>query len=355
MGSSTTSSSPVRGAIFGLAAAALFGVSAPLSKLLLEDVAPLTLAGLLYVGAGLGLTLYRLVRRAPAHPEAPLRRADGLLLAGIVVTGGIVGPVAMLSGLQRVHGVAGALMLNLEAPLTILVALLAFREHLTLRAALAAGLIVVGAMVLALEPERLEVDLVGLLLLAGACLAWAVDNNLTQRVSLRDPLAVTQVKTFGAGLCTSAVAHLAGLPLPRAGDVVRALVLGAVGYGLSIVLDTYALRWLGAAREAAVFATAPFLGALAAIPILGEKLGPAEAGAGVLMLVGVALLVRERHRHLHRHDALAHDHLHVHDEHHQHPHEADAPPDEPHAHPHRHVTLVHDHPHLPDAHHRHRH
>jgi drug/metabolite transporter (DMT)-like permease len=340
-----------RGALFGLAAATLFGASAPVAKLLLPGVGPLLLAALLYLGAGGVLSLYRLAR--PAGDETPLRRADGWLLAGIVVTGGMLGPVLMLVGLARLSAVAGALLLNLEAPFTILIAVLLFGEHLGRHAARAAACIIGGAAVLGLEPGAFRADLAGVLALAGACLAWGVDNNLTQRLSLRDPVAVVRLKTAAAGACNLALALALGQRWPRASVVGAALALGALSYGVSIVLDTYALRLLGAAREAAYFATAPFVGAALAIPLHGRWPSPGDVAAAALMIVGVVFLLRERHAHVHTHEALEHEHVHVHDEHHQHAH--DGPVQEPHSHPHRHEALTHDHPHLPDLHHRHGH
>lgn len=191
------------------------------------------------------------------------------------------------------------------------------------------------------------------MLIAAACLAWAVDNNLSQRLSLRDPVAVARLKGLGAGACTLGLAAALGEPLPRGGIVAGALALGVVSYGVSVVLHLRAMRELGAARQAALFATAPFAGALLSVPILGERAGLPILAAFALMAAGVSLLVRERHAHLHTHEELDHDHRHVHDVHHQHAHEGPVP--EPHSHPHHHPPLTHDHPHLPDLHHRHRH
>jgi drug/metabolite transporter (DMT)-like permease len=348
-----TSSERWRGAACGLGAAALFGMSTPLAKRLLPATGPLALAALLYLGAGAGLVIAGLVRGRAGSCEARLRRTDVPALFGIVIAGGIVGPILMLYGLGRVSGVAGALLLNLEAPLTVIVAVTLFREHLGARGLISLAFIVAGAAVLRYRPGELHADWLGVLLIAGACLAWALDNNLTQRLSLRDPIVVVRIKALGAGGCTLAIAALRG-QVPTVSSVLAlALLLGAVGYGLSIVLDMYALRILGAAREAALFATAPFLGALASVPLLSERLSIPDALAMALMAGGVALLLTERHSHLHTHEEMEHDHMHVHDEHHQHEHEG--PVIEPHSHPHKHASLTHEHPHVPDLHNRHRH
>lgn len=356
---SATINSPKRGAAYGLMAAALFGLSAPLAKLILgADISPVLLAGLLYLGAAIGLSLWWTLSamRGAQAVEAPLQRADISKLAGVVITGGMLGPVLMLMGLTRVTALAGSLLLNLEAPITMLIAVVVFREHLGRDARAAAFLILLGALLLKLEFGELGADTLGVLLLASACLCWSVDNNLTQRLSLRDPFAIVRIKTLIAG-ATNTVLGLAmsGWTLPPWRWVLGALVLGAFSYGVSVVLDAYALRLIGAAREAAYFATAPFVGAIASMLLLGDSLRLLDGIAMLSMGLGVALLLREKHAHLHEHAPMSHEHKHTHDAHHQHTHTADDPPGEPHSHFHHHEHLVHDHAHVPDAHHRHEH
>lgn len=342
-----------KGAIFGLLSAALFGLSAPIAKRLLADTSPQMLAGLLYLGAGSCISLYR--RLAPRRAEAPLTKSDGPRLLALAACGGVVGPLCMLFGLDRVSAVTGSLLLNLEAPCTMVIAVLFFREHLGRYAAGAILLILAGAASLKLETGAQGADLLGVLLLTAACAAWALDNNLTQALSLRDPFAIVQFKTLAAGCFNLVVGCALTGQIPAATTIALALTLGAVSYGASVVLDAYALRLVGAAREAAYFATAPFIGALAAPLITEESLGWRDGLAMLLMGLGVGLLLRERHSHFHRHEALRHSHRHVHDEHHQHRHGPQDPVGEPHAHEHEHAPLAHDHPHVPDLHHRHRH
>lgn len=344
-----------RGAFCGLLAAGLFGVSAPIAKRLLPETGPLVLASLLYLGAGLALSLVLAGRRRPPS-EPPLARADLPLLGVIMVAGGVLGPILMLVGLAHTSGVAGALLLNLEGVFTIALAVWFFGEHLDRHAVPAAALVLAGGVALAWPTGTGAPEPLGALALAGACTCWALDNNLTQRLSLRDPVALVRVKALGAGTGTLLLALVLDGRFPAVPVAGAALALGAVSYGSSIVLDTYALRHVGAAREAAYFATAPFFGALVAVPLLGESLGPSELLAGASMAGGVALLVRARHSHVHPHDAMVHDHLHRHDDpHHAHVHEPPMPADATHSHVHSHASLVHDHPHVPDAHHRHSH
>ncbi|HEX2877150.1 MAG TPA: EamA family transporter [Polyangiaceae bacterium] len=348
----TARSQSRRGAVYGLVAAALFGLSAPLAKRLLGEMTPQILAGLLYLGAGLGLSGWRAL--SPATSEARMTRPDLPVLAGVVISGGVVGPLLMLVGLNRVSAVTGSLLLNLEGPLTMGIAVLVFREHLGRYGLVAAACVLIGAALLRFQPGAVGVTW-GMAAIAGACLAWAIDNNLTQRLSLRDPFAIVRVKSLAAGSFNLALGLALGGKLPAAGIIVGALLLGLFSYGASVVLDAYALRLVGAAREAAYFATAPFVGALAATVVLNEQLRTLDLAAMLLMAVGVAALLRERHAHRHVHDELVHAHQHVHDEHHQHSHDPSDPPGQPHSHEHRHVHMVHDHPHVPDAHHRHRH
>jgi drug/metabolite transporter (DMT)-like permease len=345
-----------RGAVSGLVAAALFGASAPLAKLLLPGSDPLALAGLLYMGAGLGLSLQRIaVRRVRPvrRAEARLRPADAPLLAGIVVAGGVAAPVLMLFGLRRLTAVTSALLLNLEGPLTVLLAILLFGEHLSRREWLGTAMTMAGAAVLTLRPGGLGPDPYGAVAIALACLLWAIDNNLTQRISLRDPVAVVRFKTLAAGLVSLSLAWLTRQSFGSPPRILAALALGSLSYGLSLVLHVRALRLLGAARQAAFFSAAPFLGALLSVPLLGERPRWTDAGGAAVMLAGLIALARARHAHLHTHAPFEHDHLHVHDEHHRHEHEG--PVDEPHSHPHRHEALTHEHPHVSDLHHRHPH
>jgi drug/metabolite transporter (DMT)-like permease len=337
--------------VLGLAAAVSFGVSAPLAKRLLDDVEPQMLAGLVYLGAFVGLMLAG--RRS--RVEARLRRSDTPRLAAMITAGGVVAPVLMLLGLERVSGVAGSLLLNMEGPLTILVGVTLFREHLPRQALSGAAVIFAGAFVLGVGSSGGDADWLGVLLIAGACAGWALDNNLTQSLTVRDPRSVVRVKAGVAGTVNVALAILIGDRFPTLTILSAALALGALSYGLSVYLDALALRSLGAAREAAIFAVAPFIGAAIAPFVLPESFGWREVAAGALMAIGVVLLLREQHAHEHRHTPLDHDHVHVHDEHHQHVHEPRTTEAEPHAHPHHHDELVHSHPHVSDIHHRHPH
>jgi drug/metabolite transporter (DMT)-like permease len=342
---------------FALLAALLFGLSAPASKVLIGTVDPWLLAGLLYLGSGLGLALYDAARRVAGSPggEAPLGPRDLPWLAGAIASGGVAGPVLLMFGLALGTAAQSSLLLNLEGVFTALVAWVVFREHVDTRIALGMAAIGLGALALAWPgPAALGLD-ASAVLVAGACLAWAVDNNLTRRVAAGDPVQIAAIKGAVAGAVNVAVALVRGADWPAAGAVLAAGVVGFLGYGVSLVLFVLALRHLGTARTSAYFSTAPFVGALGGVLALAEPLTLPLGLAGSLMGAGVWLHLTERHTHEHEHGALAHDHRHRHDEHHVHDHPGGVDPDEPHSHWHVHAPLRHRHPHYPDLHHRHRH
>ncbi len=338
-----------------IGSAIAFGLAAPFAKRLGDEVPPLTLGGLLYLGAGALAAAVALARRAR---EAPLTRRDAPRLAAVIAVGGFAAPLLLMVGLRATSGTAASLLLNLEAVFTVAIAAL-LGERLGRRGALAMAAIVAGAAVLAAAGGGASrASFAGAAAVAGACLAWAIDNNLTRALAERDPAAVAAWKGLAAGAVATVAGALLDGRLPPARAIAGALAVGAIGYGASLVLYVRALRDLGAARTGALFATAPFVGALAALPILGERPGRVLAAAGALMALGAWLLASERHEHLHEHApedfGEDHAHLHVHDEHHQHEHDGGEGP-EPHAHPHRHRRLAHAHPHGDDLHHRHRH
>jgi drug/metabolite transporter (DMT)-like permease len=195
----------------------------------------------------------------------------------------------------------------------------------------------------------------GVLLIAGACLCWAIDNNLTRKVSGTDALFVAGTKGLIAGLTNVVLALAIGARLPAPSVIGGAMAVGLFGYGASLVLFVIALRGLGSARTGAYFSTAPFLGAAIAVAAFHEPTSVAFWIAALLMALGVTLHLMERHEHDHTHEALSHEHAHSHDAHHQHAHAFAWDGAEPHSHEHDHEPLLHRHPHYPDLHHRHRH
>ncbi len=345
-----------RGILQALLAAALFGASTPIAKSLLADTSPLVLAGLLYIGSGVGLTLIRLVRDGRWINPRLSPGEWGWLLAATLF-GGILAPAALMYGLVRMDAASAALLLNLEGVLTAVLAWVVFRENADRRIVLGMVAIVAGGMVLAWPtgPMRATATPAGHLLVIVACLCWAIDNNLTRKVSARDALFIAALKGAVAGSFSLLLAQGLGMNLPPPVTIALAMVVGLASYGLSLVLFVLALRALGTARTGAYFSTAPFIGAILAIALYPQMPSVAFLLAAGLMAVGVWLHVTEHHEHEHRHEPEAHEHSHIHDAHHEHVHDFAWDGREPHRHPHRHDVLTHTHPHFPDVAHRHQH
>jgi drug/metabolite transporter (DMT)-like permease len=334
-----------------LLAAALFGAGTPLAKTMMAEVSPWMLAGLLYLGSGLGLALLRLVRRAPS---VRLAAGDRPWLAGAVLAGGVVGPVLLMFGLAGMPASGASLLLNAEGVFTALLAWFVFRENFDRRIALGMLAIVAGAVVLSWPGDAEFGTPWPALAVLGACMAWGIDNNLTRKVSLTDATWVAMVKGLAAGSVNLAIAVMLGASLPAPRVLAGAAVLGFFAYGISLTLFVVALRHLGTARTGAYFSVAPFFGAVLAVVLLGEAITPGLLAAGALMALGVWLHLSEKHGHPHVHEAMEHEHKHEHDMHHTHHAPGVAPPG-PHTHRHRHAPMSHSHEHFPDEHHRHSH
>lgn len=335
----------------GIASAILFGAGTPLAKLLLGSVSPWMLAGLLYVGSGVGLGIYRLIAR-PGRVK--LGRGEILPLVGAIGFGGVAGPVLLMFGLANMPATGASLLLNAEGVFTALLAWFVFKENFDRRIALGMLAIVAGAVVLSI-PTGAELGAVWpSLAVLGACLCWGIDNNLTRKIALTDATWLAAVKGGVAGPVNLVIAFALGAQLPGAASVAGAMVVGFFAYGLSLVLFIIAMRHVGTARAGAYFSIAPFFGAVLALA-LGASLTVPLIVAAALMALGVWLHLTERHEHEHTHEAVVHDHWHVHDEHHQHDHDEPVPAGTRHRHEHAHEAMTHSHEHYPDAHHRHEH
>lgn len=339
------------GVPLALASASLFGVTPPLSKILLNDIDPFMLAGLLYLGAGLGLTVYHIFVRS-GRQEATLQRQDWLWLTVVIIFGGLLAPVLLMLGLRLIPASSSALLLNFEGLATMAIAWLVFRESVDRRLLIGAFAILAGAVLLSWQGQGFALD-TGALLILAACTAWGIDNNLTRKISAADPIVIVAIKGMVAGLINISLALLAGAAMPKTLLIATSLGLGFLCVGVSLVFFILALRHLGTARTGAYFSLAPFIGAVVAIVLLNEPITMTLTLSASLMALGLWLHLTERHAHEHRHELLEHEHVHKHDEHHIHEHDAD--PSEPHSHLHRHSPFKHAHSHFPDLHHRHTH
>jgi drug/metabolite transporter (DMT)-like permease len=348
----------VRSATPALAAALLFGASTPFAKLLVGEMAPLLLAGLLYLGSGLGLSLLLLLRkwRGRRSDASPMRipKAELPWLLAAIFFGGVLGPALLMFGLTQTSGASASLLLNVEGVLTAVIAWLVFKENADRQIVLGMVAIALGGVLLSWSPGGASFT-PGALLVCGACLCWAIDNNLTRKVSTHDAMLIACIKGMLAGVSNVGIALVAGAGLPSSMVALGgSLVVGFLGYGISLSLFVLALRTLGTARSGAYFSVAPLFAVLISLALWPEFPGLMFWVAAALMAFGVWLHIRERHEHAHTHEPLTHPHWHRHDAHHRHGH-AFAWHGEPHAHPHTHEALVHKHPHYPDIHHRHSH
>ncbi|HEN3609561.1 TPA: EamA family transporter [Yersinia enterocolitica] len=339
------------GVLAALAAAVLFGAGTPLAKQLLNTVSPWLLAGLLYLGSGVGLALYRLITR-PTTVKLP--RNELWWFIGAITAGGIIAPVLLMIGLTGMPASGASLLLNAEGVFTALLAWFAFKENFDRRIALGMMVIVAGAAILSWPGEARFAGLWPTLAILGACFAWGIDNNLTRKVSLTDATWIASVKGLVAGVVNLALAFSLGATLPPLTNLAGALLVGFFAYGVSLALFVIGLRHLGTARTGAYFSIAPFLGAALAVA-MGDAVTIPLIVAGLLMAIGIWLHLTEQHEHQHHHDDLLHEHQHLHDEHHQHSHDFPVNADIPHKHPHQHQPMEHSHPHFPDSHHRHKH
>lgn len=357
------------GILLAAASAALFGLSTPFAKLLEQEIAPVMLASLFYLGTGIGFAVLSACSAAKKKQAKVLflRRSDLAALSVVVTSGGIIAPICLMLGLSQSTATSASLLLNLEAVLTALIAWFYFHENCDRRIILGMLSITAGGALLSFNTNTdlaapTLTSISGPALIALACLGWAIDNNFTRKIAAADPQQIAMIKGLVAGLVNFALAMLLGQKLPSPETTVGALLIGFVGYGLSLVFYVKALRDLGNARTSAYFATAPFLGALTSLLIFQEPITLILALAALLMGCGVYLHISEDHQHSHHHELMVHEHEHVHDLHHNHKHEDDEEPTKcadgseiPHTHKHQHEALVHSHKHYPDLHHRHRH
>ncbi len=352
-------------AFTALLAAALFGTTTPLAKILLGSLSPFMVAGLFYLGSGLGLAACILIRRLrrsadERQNESRIQLGELPWLLGAIVAGGVAGPALLMFGLSSAPAATSALLLNLEGVFTAAIAWVVFKENVDLPIFVGMVAILAGGVVLSWQPGPVGYAghagiSAGVLLVAGACAAWAVDNNLTRKVSTNDAMVIACLKGLVAGSVNLAIALLLGAHLPGPAKIAAAMLIGLAGYGVSLVLFVVALRNLGTARTGAYFSAAPIFGVLLSLILWPALPAPLFWLAAMLMAFGIWLHIRERHAHPHTHEVLDHNHRHRHDEHHQHKHDFEWDGQEPHVHPHRHLPITHTHAHFPDIHHRHQH
>jgi drug/metabolite transporter (DMT)-like permease len=319
------------------------------------EMSPFFVAGLLYLGSGVGLSLYLISKKVKFVGELRGLKGDHKLkLMGAVLFGGVLAPLLLAYGIQVGSAFEVSLLLNLETVATTLLAVIVFREHVGREVWIGKALIVIGAIIVSFQPGASFAFSHSGFFIAGACLFWGLDNNLTRDVENLSPAALATIKGLVAGLINLSLAFMMGSKGLGEGQILGILVIGALSYGVSLILFVKSLRMIGASRTSTYFAVGPFIGMITSVIFLGDRPPYYQWLAPLLMIWGLRELLKEKHSHLHTHEPLTHCHRHVHDEHHQHIHDGTEGP-EPHEHWHTHESLTHEHPHFPDVHHRHKH
>lgn len=343
------------GQFLAILSAALFGVSPVLCKLVIGEMSPALLAGLLYFGSGIGLLI--LLSFQGKNPVEELRRLPSkhrLALIGSVISGGIVAPLFLAYGIKLGTGSEVSLLLNFETVATTLIAWWVFKEHVGFGVWGGKACILLGSFLVIYKSEGAFAFSVAGVLIILACIFWGIDNNLTRDIEEMSATVLASIKGLCAGAFNIMLALMFSTGPVTVPQVTGSLLVGAISYGVSLVCFIEALRRIGSARTSTYFAVGPFIGTFLAVLVLGERPPMMFWLAALCMLAGILFLYREMHSHLHTHTMLSHGHPHIHDEHHQHGH-ADASTAEPHEHQHIHEPVVHSHVHWPDIHHRHQH
>jgi drug/metabolite transporter (DMT)-like permease len=338
--------------ILALFAAILFGAATPVSKFLLDIFGAYQLAGLLYLGASLGVLPFILREKAFSWPWK-IDKKTGLLLFGSVLFGGLSGPVLFLFGLRIASAASVSLWLNLELVATALLGIILFRDHLTALGWSSFGIMLAAAILLSTGEGK--TGLQGGMLVAAACFCWGLDNHFTALITGISPAQTT----FWKGLVAGAVNLIIGI---STGDFTlsiskgaMAIGIGAFSYGLSVMMYIIAAQRIGATRSQIIFSASPFFGVFFSAFFLAEIISMLQMISALMILLALTLLFFDHHSHIHWHGTKIHNHWHRHDDKH-HDHGFDDPSHGIfHTHPHQHRKTTHSHPHWPDQNHRHDH
>lgn len=341
--------------IQAILAAALFGMSAPFSKLLLLKISPLFLSALLYLGAGIGMLFIDIAKRISKTKRIEARLTKGELpyvISMIVLD--IMAPISLMVGLTMTNAANASLLNNFEIAATSVIALIVFKETIGKRLWLSISLITVSSVILTLDDFSSFSFSIGSVFVLLACLCWGLENNCTRKLSIKDPLQVVIIKGFGSGIGALVIAAFANDLSGDADFILLSLLLGFFAYGMSIFFYVSSQRSLGAARTSTYYAVAPFIGVGISLIVFNEPINANFMAALVIMLIGTYFAAVEKHAHRHYHENMEHEHRHNHsDGHHNHSHQMLVEGD--HSHPHVHDVIVHNHSHTPDMHHAHLH
>lgn len=341
--------------LMAIVAAALYGISSPMSKLLLVEIPPALMAALLYLGAGLGMMMVNIIKvlSKKEQIEAKMTKKELPYIIGMVVLD-IMAAVFLMLGLTMTTSANASLLNNFEIVATSLIALFIFKEAIGKRMWIAIALITLSSIILSVEDFSSLTFSIGSFFVIVACISWGFENNCTRMLSMKDPLQIVVIKGFGSGIGSLIISLALKEYSSNILYIFLALILGFVAYGLSIFFYIFAQRELGAARTSAYYAAAPFMGVLISWLVLQERITGSFLIAIIIMLIGAYFAVSENHKHSHIHVKEVHEHKHNHDDnHHNHTHETEVLGE--HCHEHTHEKMEHKHAHMPDLHHRHTH
>lgn len=343
-------------AIFmAILAASLFGISSPISKLLLVEIPPTLMSSLLYLGAGVGMLAINYIKGISKIEkiEAQMTKKEMPYILGMVILD-IAAPICLMLGLTMTTSANASLLNNFEIVATSIIALLIFKEAIGKRMWISISLITLSSIILSFEDVGSFTFSIGSIFVLMACLCWGFENNCTRMLSLKDPLQIVVVKGFGSGFGSLIIALVLKQHSTNLLYIAMALLLGFVAYGLSIYFYIMAQRELGAARTSAYYAIAPFIGVLLSIIIFSQQITISFIIALVIMIIAAFFAGVEHHKHIHIHEEITHEHRHNHiDNHHNHVHEYRI--ESEHSHVHTHEKAEHIHKHTPDMHHAHPH
>lgn len=342
-----------RAIAIGLLSGLLFGIATPLNKFLITALNSFELAGLLYLGAAAAFLPF-VIRNCKREIHSVKSSSQILRISGVVIFGGFLGPLMLLSGLRLANSSSVSIWLNMELVATAVLGVLVFKDHLD-RSAVAGVLLTLAAGILVSVQEGSAGIIPGLFII-GACFCWGIDNHLTALIDGASPRTITFIKGGIAGATNLSIGLITGSQPLSAGIIFSALAVGAVSYGFSIVLYVISAQQLGATRGQILFSTGPFWGILLAFIILSEPVTPFIIISMMLLAGGIFLTNIVDHGHFHKHERIVHVHLHTHDDdHHDHTHEYETDRNTKHSHIHEHEETAHTHKHYPDIHHRHPH
>lgn len=276
-----------KGIMMAILAAVLYAVSSPFSKILLNEMPPTLMAGFLYLGAGIGMSLIAISRRVRRveTTEIHLSKAEVPYTVAMILLD-IAAPICMLIGLNATTAANASLLNNFEIVATALIALVVFRERISKRLWMGILFVTLSSVILSFEDVMSLEFSYGSLFVLLAAVFWGLENNCTRKLSSCDPLEIVLLKGIFSGIGSIVIGLVIGERLMNLWSVIAVMAVGIVSYGLSIYFYVHAQRLLGAARTSAYYAVSPFIAAFLSILIFGQIPEVTYFIALILMAIG---------------------------------------------------------------------